>query len=952
MKIKFLVCIILFISEITFLCPVSYGEAFDQVLNDDMEYNLAGNSKVSFNTLDHGGWSNAGLEPDVTLIEESGNKYLQIRRPVGSDDSKSSYFGRNTPALSRNTRVSVKMRFYEKATNFFMYSNAINSGSLSVRMLYENGGLYTYNTQKTLRANLTQGVWYSFTMDVDYKNQNYNLSVTDGTNNIYTGTNLNFYHNISYSGAISLTAGAVDIDDLFIETTPFTIYSVMPDEPIAYPNNCTITDNGSTVTLKNNNSSFEINKTTARINDVRLGQSPNLVRTGGGYYLLNYTENSVPKALDLSGGTYQVVSNAPEYCEVKVSFKNPALLPFEMEMHFYIEKDTPGIYVYATKQNLSGVDNISIVQSRYSMEVDPELFDHYGTDEERKGRKLPYYNFFNVETIMDATLRMRGGEIYTKYNYAKYQYEDDCVGQYGNGYGVSLITPNHEYSGGGPFKQEIVMHDSILNWHLQSGHYGTQNVDISTGWNKIYGPALFYLNQGSDFDSMWIDANEKAEYEKTRWPYAFVTDTLYEKSERKNVRGKINITDGSSAAGAFVILSKPSTDFQLDNSNYHYYTQADENGRFVLSSVRTGSYRMTVFVTGVIGEFINDHIQIDADTDFGVIDWSPKLYGEKLWQIGIPDRTGGEYRNGDHYRYWGSWIQYPSDFPNDVDFKIGVDNEAVDWNFMHPAGYNIGLFSDWNYGFYFDTDAKKIKYNSQIAGVPSLSDIARWNPSKLAKWKIRFDSAKTYVGEATLTIAIAGSRYGSLNVSLNGTKIHSMNSFNYRNDSSVPRSAISGLYQEVIVKFDSSLIRNGENFIELSHTKAVYNADGVTTTGADQYSSTIYDCLRLEINENPGAVIAENSVKIEKIKIFDSFNYSVEISNLSKKNIGADLYVALFDTNSRLTRIKKYDVSLLAAAETSDIDISDFGEIPKEDYRLKMFIWSDKLSPISSAKDF
>lgn len=64
--------------------------------------------------------------------------------------------------------------------------------------------------------------------------------------------------------------------------------------------------------------------------------------------------------------------------------------------------------------------------------------------------------------------------------------------------------------------------------------------------------------------------------------------------------------------------------------------------------------------------------------------------GTELWRLGTPDKTAGEFRHGfakdpDHtlhpeeYRsYWGAW-DFPTDFPQGVNFTIGESNEAEDW---------------------------------------------------------------------------------------------------------------------------------------------------------------------------------------------------------------------------------------------------------------------------------
>lgn len=211
----------------------------------------------------------------------------------------------------------------------------------------------------------------------------------------------------------------------------------------------------------------------------------------------------------------------------------------------------------------------------------------------------------------------------------------------------------------------------------------------------------------------------------------------------------------------------------------------------------------------------------------GVINWTPKTNGTKLWQIGTPNRSAAEFHitsnayptripGGDKYRQFGTWFEYPLEFPNGVDFKIGTSNAAVNWNYFQPATKTPG-----------DPQLLKVPQNS----TPSV-------------WKIRFDSNGYTSGTGTLTFGLAGSVYGSLLVKVNGVEVGNWATFAEGpvNDSSLYRQGIRGVYRQVEAKFNANLIHSGENIVELS----LPTSPG-TIAWTNVNTSIMYDVVRLEV---------------------------------------------------------------------------------------------------------
>jgi rhamnogalacturonan endolyase len=69
-------------------------------------------------------------------------------------------------------------------------------------------------------------------------------------------------------------------------------------------------------------------------------------------------------------------------------------------------------------------------------------------------------------------------------------------------------------------------------------------------------------------------------------------------------------------------------------------------------------------------------------------------YGQQVWEIGYPDRTGGKFFKGDgaNYWLWGWCVRYPLLFPNDITYTIGKSDYHKDWFFEQvPHGESTRL---------------------------------------------------------------------------------------------------------------------------------------------------------------------------------------------------------------------------------------------------------------------
>ncbi|THH29365.1 hypothetical protein EUX98_g4827 [Antrodiella citrinella] len=250
-----------------------------------------------------------------------------------------------------------------------------------------------------------------------------------------------------------------------------------------------------------------------------------------------------------------------------------------------------------------------------------------------------------------------------------------------------------------------LMVDGIIYNKLSSSHGGAISPNVTYGFDRTYGPQFLYLNHGhqASVQSLLKDAEQFADL---GWNEAFY-DTIapyvpgyYPSTRRGEFKAKISVPQGASDVVA--VLAANSVEFQASAtvpSAFQYWQTDVENGEIDIQHVREGQYRLTVYAKGIFGDYIQDNIEVKAGRVTSVkATWKQDSAGHELWRIGTPDKTSGEFRNGwerdlTHPRtpykyriYWGPW-DFPTQFPNGVNFTIGKSDEGTDFNYVHWAQY-------------------------------------------------------------------------------------------------------------------------------------------------------------------------------------------------------------------------------------------------------------------------
>jgi rhamnogalacturonan endolyase len=505
--------------------------------------------------------------------------------------------------------------------------------------------------------------------------------------------------------------------------------------------------------------------------------------------------------------------NGGEMAEISISQKySGSGAAFDVELHYVLRRGDTGFYAFAVFGHPEGHPPAEIAQARMVFRVRDELFDFINVDDKRR-RLMPPSDTPYKELGPKESIQFTGGPFSGQVS-DKYHFFADAGEHFVHGWsgtktniGCWLLYGGNEDQNGGPTKQHNTAHfERILLKILTCSHYGAAGIKVGTeSWQKMYGPWMIYVNRAESNDALWADAKKKAADERAAWPYSWMKHPLYPVSgQRGTVRGTLSITDPQapeiSSSNAWVGLAAPAPDWQQQSRGYQFWVRSGAGGRFTIPNIRPGSYTLYAFADGVMGEFRRDDVKVSPGqvVDLGALEWKPIRYGRQLWQIGVPDRTAREFRHGDDHRQWGLWQKYLEEFPDHVNFVVGRSVERRDWNYAQVT----------------------VPKNGRWVGT---------------NWSISFNvSSPLKPGRATLRIAVAAAQNAVLRVTVNGVQV--AESRRLGNDNAVARAGIHGQYSVWDVRFDSALLKLGDNRITLEQQE-----------GGSPFKNVMYDCLRLEL---------------------------------------------------------------------------------------------------------
>ena len=480
----------------------------------------------------------------------------------------------------------------------------------------------------------------------------------------------------------------------------------------------------------------------------------------------------------------------------------------DIEIRYAVEEGSPVVYTYCIFTHPEDYPATAIGEARFCAKL------------------APFFDWMSVDKSVDFHYPADhyAGD---KYVYTAVQSENPAFGWSSttDSIGFYILNPSMEYMSGGPTKVEFMGHRDtnpvaapcVLNY-WRSSHYGGAEVSVADGerWEKVIGPFAIYLNSGSDHAGLYADARAKAAEEATKWPYEWViADAYAPSSERAEVSGRIALDDAFGPENFSVLhvgLTAPDAFWQRDAKHYQFWTLGSPDGSFTIPNVREGNYTLVAFADGVLGEFARTGISVEAGKplDLGKLEWTPVRKGRPVFEIGVPNRNGSEFRLGDSFRDPEVVLKYAMLFPDDVHFTAEESDFSRDWPYLHVP----------------HSEGK-----AEVRPFFGLSGSGRATPYTI---DFNLDSELAEGAVATLRLAICGTAAEKLLVSVNGKAAGELK-LKQTKDGVITRHGSHGIWYETEFPFDGSLLHAGENSLTL------------TLPGGSLNSGLLYDYLRLEL---------------------------------------------------------------------------------------------------------
>jgi rhamnogalacturonan endolyase len=609
----------------------------------------------------------------------------------------------------------------------------------------------------------------------------------------------------------------------------------------------TLTDDNATYTLANEHITAKVSK---RSGDLMSLRYKDLELMGGGSgHPAGYWSHAPTAARPISSITIDPKINGGTRAEISVKGISGGArqgqgpggsVIADIEIRYALGADDHGLYTYSIFTHPPDYPATSVGEARFGVKLNAEVFDWMTIDANRN-KKMPTPADWdkgtplNMKEARRMTTGLYAGQAEHKYDYSAVQFDIPAFGWSSatKHVGLWFVNPTIEYLSGGATKVELTGHldvntgaaPTLLNY-WRGSHYGGSRCDIAQGesWTKVIGPFLIYCNSGGDPTELWHDALAQAKKETATWPYDWVGGVDYPHKEKRGiVMGRLVLDDPQAAdtkmTNVLVGLAAPdyaaaggrrgggpaTVDWQQDAKYYQFWARADDQGRFNMPAVRPGSYTLHAIATGVLGEYAETNVIVQSgkQLDLGQVKWKPVRHGHQLWEIGIPNRTAEEFRHGDHYWQWGLYNEYPTDFPNDVNFFIGKSDYRTDWNYCQCPRAD------------------------RPNGTP---------------WSVTFDLPVAPKGKATLRLAFAATSARSIQVVVNDQVAGTTGPL--IDTASIRRDGIRGYWYERDIAFDAALLKSGTNVLKL-----IIPPGGVM-------SGVEYDYVRLELDEAAKAPVA------------------------------------------------------------------------------------------------
>ncbi|KAF2030903.1 rhamnogalacturonate lyase-like protein [Setomelanomma holmii] len=473
-------------------------------------------------------------------------------------------------------------------------------------------------------------------------------------------------------------------------------------------------------------------------------------------------------ASDLSWTSAAIEDSGSDWINVKFAAK-------EGDFHWLIYDDLPGAYQYFVNHALP-----TLGEFRTLWRLDNASFTH-GHNTVKDGVLPALAEYKAATNVQDETWQKADGTFLTKYDWSAFVRQQTYYGVYGDEVGSWYINPGKDYYNGDHLKQELMIHresqtgDTVQLNMVHGTHYQAISRD-SFADGKVWGPWLWYLNDGSK-----DDASTRWEKEESAWPYKWFNNSAYQ--SRGKIQGRLLLSDGRPAADAAVFLGDNgnTTVSTLDQGQgYYYTTYADDDGKFDIHDIRTGTYGLYAWANGgkladVLTNFTATDIVIreGKNTNLKDLHWTVNDGKKRIFQIGDFDRRTDGF----------DLVPNPTPFkhariakcPGDLTYIVGTSTSA-----------------DWCFG-----------------------------QSVLGTWRVNFPLSSNATSDARLIVSLAGFSQGvSADILLNGVQVGNITSASLVNSQDTYRGATrAGEWRYLEFPVSKGGLVKGENVLDVRVTR-------------------------------------------------------------------------------------------------------------------------------------
>ena len=422
---------------------------------------------------------------------------------------------------------------------------------------------------------------------------------------------------------------------------------------------------------------------------------------------------------DAGVDTIRILRLTPSLAEVALAdTRHPRR---RLEQHILMTADTAGLYTFTAMTVVSAGEGLNEI--RHNTRWDRCVLNHAFNHERPPGIQPTYPYLDNMPKLQDETWRVDGkpnaslacpadnngdlpaGRVYTKYMWSLYHAENPFFGHFGAVgdqlvgvwltplSGISNATSAASY-GVGPQHQDLAIHqDGIILNYMDPNHYGLPAYSVPRGYNRLYGPYLLHATVGAAANPSAFFASAAASSARqiaaSIPALSIISHPWYAPaSARANVTGRIVIADGRPGSHLWALMSTQFNEQIYDIHEPLYYVLTRADGSFTIPGVPPGNYTLYAYAaSGSITDTLRrPNVVVSGSApavDVGVVTWTPDDNGMKLlWQVGVADRSGGEFALSRRPRAW----ELPGLVPGDLNFTIGSSYEARHWYYAQTQG--------------------------------------------------------------------------------------------------------------------------------------------------------------------------------------------------------------------------------------------------------------------------